>query len=221
MKLSSRLMAIASLVPEKSYIADVGSDHGELPLYLLETNKIGGAMAIENKKGPFSRLSFSVNNSLYADKILLSLSDGISKLTPNVDTLVLAGMGGLLIKRILLSHPSNLLNVKCIIIDPHKEKEDAILALASLSYRISEAIFLIDKDKPYFIFKGTKSLNPVSYSQEELYLGPTLKEKHDETWVTYFQKEKERMEQLLLLPLPVNKKKDYQTKISYIEEGTK
>lgn len=221
MKLSSRLKTIADLVPVGSYLADVGSDHGELPLYLLEEKKIIGALAIENKSGPFSRLSLAITSSPYASQVVLSLSDGISKLTPNVNTVVLAGMGGLLIKKILLSHSDNLKKVNTIIIDAHKEKEDAIMALSSLSYKIVEANFLIDKGKPYFIFKATKSLDKVSYSREECYLGPTLKEKHDESWKQYFLSEEERMEKLLLLPLDEEHKKDYQMKISYIKEGIK
>jgi tRNA (adenine22-N1)-methyltransferase len=221
MKLSSRLQAIANLVPIGSYIADVGSDHGELPLALLEEEKIVGALAIENKPGPYKRLSLAVHSSDYGEKVSLSLSDGISKLNDEVNVVVLAGMGGLLIKKILLAHFENLQKVGTIIIDPHKEKEDALVALASLHYRVKEAIFLFDKGEPYFIFKTVKTQEDVTYSKEELYFGPTLKERGETIWKDYFLSEKERMKQLLLLPLNEKRRRDYQAKISYIEETIK
>ncbi|MFA6620507.1 MAG: tRNA (adenine(22)-N(1))-methyltransferase TrmK, partial [Bacilli bacterium] len=73
MMLSKRLACVASFVTSGSFIADVGSDHAQLPLFLLSEGKIRGAMAIENKVGPYERMEKAVRSSPYQDKIILSL----------------------------------------------------------------------------------------------------------------------------------------------------
>ena len=50
--LQPRLQAIADLVPQGSRIADVGTDHGYLPIYLLQRNRISCAIATDIRPGP-------------------------------------------------------------------------------------------------------------------------------------------------------------------------
>ena len=119
MKISDRLKAVASLIKENANVADVGADHGLLEIYLINEGKVNSILAIENKTGPFSILK----NNLKDYDVKLSLSDGISEIDETVDTIVLAGMGGILISDILNSHKEKLTNIKQIIVDAHRVED--------------------------------------------------------------------------------------------------
>ena len=75
MKLSKRLSFIASFVDNHMIIADIGSDHGYLPYYLLENKIINKAYACDNKIGPYQNLLSTFNNSSF--DILLSANNVI------------------------------------------------------------------------------------------------------------------------------------------------
>ena len=55
LRLSERLKLVASFVPEGSRVADIGTDHGYVPIYLAETGKIKSALAMDVRKGPLAR----------------------------------------------------------------------------------------------------------------------------------------------------------------------
>ena len=102
MQLSLRLCAIADMVTEGNKLVDVGCDHGYLPVYLLLNKKIPGAVAADVRKGPLSRAEEHIFQYGLEEYIETRLSDGLSAIAPGEgDTLVIAGMGGPLMERIL------------------------------------------------------------------------------------------------------------------------
>ena len=105
MKLTDRLLKIASLVGENKKIADIGTDHGYIPVYLLNNNKINYAILADVNKGPLENARKEVKNNKLENKVDLRLGSGLEVLKINeVDEIIIAGMGGILI--------SELLNVK-------------------------------------------------------------------------------------------------------------
>ncbi|HAT55745.1 MAG TPA: tRNA (adenine(22)-N(1))-methyltransferase TrmK, partial [Lactobacillus sp.] len=101
--LSKRLAAVASYVPKSARIADIGSDHAYLPVYLAKRNQIAFAVAGEVVDGPFENAVSEIAAQRLTDKIDARLGDGITVLRPEdrIDTIVIAGMGGTLISDIL------------------------------------------------------------------------------------------------------------------------
>ena len=96
--LSERLSAAASLVKGGGILADIGTDHGYLPIYLIQSGKIEKAIAADIGKMPLENARKSVVQYELADKIELRLSDGLNSFRENeVDEIVFAGMGGTLI----------------------------------------------------------------------------------------------------------------------------
>jgi tRNA (adenine22-N1)-methyltransferase len=220
MSLSKRLLCVADLVPEGAYIADVGSDHAQLPLFLLAEGKIPGAEAIENKPGPYLRMAKAVGASPFADRIVLSLSDGLAELVPPVDTLVLAGMGGRLILKILKDHPEKLEPIKTIVVDAHEERPLVIRELGRLSYRLGRAAFFFDEGIAYDVMRFEKAEAPIDYSPKECLFGPThLTADPGEDFRQYWSKEEERYAGLLKASaLPEETRADYQRRIALIKE---
>lgn len=95
MKLGARLNALVAMIPLGSRIADVGTDHAYLPMYLIMSGQIEAAVAIDVHTGPFRSACDAVQRAGLADKISVRLGDGLSVVTPGeADVAVMAGMGG-------------------------------------------------------------------------------------------------------------------------------
>ena len=102
MKIDARLLAVAELVSDGAYLADVGTDHAYLPIHLAEQGKISGAVASDIHKGPLESAEKNIREAGFSDKICTVLTDGLQGLEPYpVTDVVIAGMGGLMIKGIL------------------------------------------------------------------------------------------------------------------------
>lgn len=206
---SNRLEVIASFVDNGSIVADVGSDHCQVPILLCKQGKCSHIQAIENKKGPYKRMCNEIFKSGYSSIISPSLSDGISELEKEIDTLIIAGMGGRLIKRILESNAKELSHINTIIIDAHSDSELIFKYMASISYKLEENKFIYDAGKPYDIQKWMKVEKLEDYSEEDVLFGPLNIKREPETWIYYWSCEAHRIEEILAsgnLPNEINDK---------------
>ena len=94
-KISKRLMTVASLVSEGNILADIGTDHGYVPIYLVEQGKIPRAIAMDINAGPLACAKEHIAEHGMSDYIETRLSDGLEALLEGeAETLLLAGMGG-------------------------------------------------------------------------------------------------------------------------------
>ncbi|MEX2414690.1 MAG: class I SAM-dependent methyltransferase [Paenibacillaceae bacterium] len=119
-KLSLRLKMIADQVPQSSRMADIGSDHALLPVYLAQQGIIESAIAGELNEGPFLAASKQVQQADLGHIISVRHGDGLSVLHANeVDTIVIAGMGGSTMVSILDQGLDCLAGVKRLIMQPN------------------------------------------------------------------------------------------------------
>lgn len=165
MKISNRLKVIASFIKDNSNVIDVGADHGLLEIYLLEQNKVNSLFAVENKVGPYSILK----NNLKDYNVTLSLSDGISEMPEYVDTVVIAGMGGILISDILKAHKEKLTNVKQIVVDAHRDNRLVRETICNLGYYIEKEQIVFENNKYYSVISFLKGHQ--DYNEDELEWG--------------------------------------------------
>ena len=196
------------MVPENAYLADVGSDHALLPISLVEKGKIEWAEAIENKMGPFLRMQDSINKAGLSNHISSMLADGIAKLNDGVDTVVIAGIGGMLACDILESHPENLGQIKTIILDPHRDLITVRQRISSLGYHIVDEE-LVYEDKIYYsILKFEKGDAPVMDSYD-LTFGPIIRQKKGKVYAQYLLEQKAKLNILLNKGLPQKQRDHY------------
>lgn len=220
--LSFRLAKIASFVDEGSFVADVGSDHGALPIYLINSGKVPFVEAIENKKGPFERLKKAVGeNVLEKEKILLSLSSGLSDLDKRINEVVIAGMGGKLISSILLEHKEKLENVDILILDAHSEWDVVLSTLALLNYQVIEESFFFESDVFYSLWKAKKSEEKVSYSKAEMLFGPIESHRKGKDWQRFALAKEKQWKEILKKDISEEKRKDIEEKLSLLMEVRK
>lgn len=102
MKLSNRLRAIADWVPEGARFADIGTDHGYLPVWLLKNRIVPFAIAADLRESPLNTAIQTAKRYGVEDKVSFRLCDGLVGINPDeVDTVSIAGMGGETIAGIL------------------------------------------------------------------------------------------------------------------------
>ena len=105
-KLDSRLSAVADFVREGKTVADIGTDHAYLLAYLLQQGIIKKGIAADLRKGPLENARKTLIESDQLEKVNLILSDGLDELKKgDCEDIVIAGMGGILIKEILERTP--------------------------------------------------------------------------------------------------------------------
>ena len=104
--ISKRLLCCASMVQSGSRVADIGTDHGYLGIYLLQSGAARHVIACDLRKDPLENARRNAKLFGVDGAMELRLSDGLEKILPDeVDTVVMAGMGGDLIQKILSQCP--------------------------------------------------------------------------------------------------------------------
>jgi hypothetical protein len=101
-ELSERMKAICEMVTENSRVCDVGCDHGLVAAYLLVTGKASFVIASDLREKPLQKAVLLKEELGLTDTLSIRLADGLSAVKPGeVDTVIIAGMGGKLIRDIL------------------------------------------------------------------------------------------------------------------------
>lgn len=149
-KLSNRLLTVASLVTKGNVLADVGTDHGYIPIYLLQKELIPRAIAMDINAGPLERAKEHVAQFGLGDYIETRLSDGVNALTPGeADSILIAGMGGGLVLHILSDGEAVCRQAKELILQPQSELERVRAYLWMNGYVILEENIVLEDEKFY------------------------------------------------------------------------
>lgn len=204
MNLSLRLKAIYDMVPY-SVTADIGSDHGKLMIALFNDGRIPKGYAVENKKGPYDRLVKALTEANIEEDVVPLFSDGITDLPPSVGTIVLAGMGGDNILKILLDHPEKLKHVQTIIVDAHTNTPKLRKEISDMGFIIADEK-MIEEDHIYYeIIKFIRS-DVAFYSDQDIEFGPILRKEQSSLFKQKYEERIKEIEYLLSnKTLPENK----------------
>ena len=150
MQLSLRLSAIADMVTTGNRLVDVGCDHGYLPVYLIQQKKIPSAIAMDVRKGPLSRAKEHIRQYGLEEYIQTRLSDGLENLKAGEgDTLVIAGMGGPLMERILTDGQSVRDSFSELILQPQSDIPHFRRFIQSQGWKIVEEKMVEEEGKFY------------------------------------------------------------------------
>ena len=190
-------------------MADVGSDHALLPIYLLENKKIKWCQAIENKNGPYVRMKTAINEAGFSSFVDCSLSDGLDELNDEVDSIVLAGIGGLKTIEILEKNKHKLHHVDSIIVDPHRDIAKVRKYITSLGYIIEDEKVLCEDKIYYSIIKFRKSNVKVNYSESQYLFGPINLIKREEVFIDWLNLQKKKVNDILNGPMLDKAKRAY------------
>lgn len=189
MKLSKRLQTIADFVKKGAVVADIGTDHAHIPIYLIKNNIISKAYACDINKGPLEKAKENIN--YYGVKnIELRLSNGLEKLkTDEADTVIIAGMGGELITDILERGRRFFDTERKFILSPHTKIDEVRKYLLSNGFEITKEDMCIDEGKFYTVMEAKYTENKEMYSEAELLYGKYLIENKHPVLLRFLKKE--------------------------------
>ena len=149
-RLSERLRAVADLVGEGLVLADVGTDHGYVPVYLCQQRRIPRAIAMDIRPGPLARAREHILQYGLQAYIETRLSDGVGALSPGeADAIVIAGMGGGLAVRILSDGQEVCHVAKELILQPQSELYRVRSYLAEHGYAVDAEEMVAEDGKFY------------------------------------------------------------------------
>ncbi len=154
-----RIETIASLISsDNGDLLDIGSDHGYLPLLLLKGGFSSKLYASENKLGPFNNLT----NSLKGTDITCLFGDGLEVYQENIKQVVIAGMGGRLISKILDEGKIHLASIERLILEPQTDEDEMRRCLNDLKWKQIYGVYIKEKGHIYPIeiyVKGEEKLS--------------------------------------------------------------
>jgi len=175
MKLSKRLAALVDYVPQGAVVADIGTDHGFVPIYLLQEGISPSAIAGDIKEGPLSSADKAVVEAQLEDKIDLRLGDGLSILRPGeAGVIIIAGMGGSTIKEILEKGQEVLARVNRLILQPMVAAGQLRLWLVDNGWNIVDETLVAEEERIYEIIVAEHGNPEEDWDQVEIELGPRL-----------------------------------------------
>ena len=213
MSLSKRLSEIYALVDSGSNLADIGSDHGQLVIELAKNNKCNKIFCNDNKVGPFNILKNAIESYKF-NNVTVSLSNGISKLPDDIDTVVIAGMGGDLIIDILSKHMEKLNHVQTLILAPNTNEKEVRKSICDFGYKILTEKIIYEKHF-YEIIKFVKGNE--KYTELDYEFGPILRKEKNTVFQNKYQEELEKLNKLLKKELPKSKIDDILNRIERIK----
>ena len=205
--LSERLLHIAGQIRAGQTLADVGCDHGYLPIYLVQKGCMQRAIAMDINEGPLQRAVEHIEREALGAYIQTRQSDGLEKLSPGeADAVIIAGMGGNLTIDILTRGENVVRTLDQLILEPQSELAAVRAFLRENNYFVEAEDLVLEDGKYYPIlrvlpkrssdvltFSGESGLSPAVLDA----YGHRLLAAHHPVLLSFLQKEKKQCEQIL------------------------
>ena len=153
-QLDSRLQLCASMVRENCKLADIGTDHAYLPIWLVKKEIIPKAIAADINMGPLQKAAFNIRRYSIGKKVDARLSDGLELIFPNeVDDIVIAGMGGELISTIIEKAPWLKDQEKHLILQPMTSELELRNYLTQNGFAVKQEQAVRDGERIYTVMQ--------------------------------------------------------------------
>lgn len=169
MKLSARLEKIVDLVGKDVRLADIGTDHGYIPIELLKSEKINYAILSDINKGPLENARKEIERQGLVNKTDLRLGSGLEVLDTNeVDQVIIAGMGGILISDLIEKKLDLCKKLDKMILQPMQAQEDLREYLNMRGFYIIEEHLVKEDFRLYeimeVVYRGkVEEIDPIYY----------------------------------------------------------
>ncbi len=195
--LSERLQMVADQMLSGGVVADIGCDHGFTSIYLVSSGKAQGAIAMDVNEGPLQRAARHIKECGLEKQIALRLSDGTASLEPGeADTILISGMGGALMEKILRAHPQVIATAKELVLSPQSEVYRVRRCLHELGFRIAREEMVQDMGKYYVVMRAVPGTEHYSEAMEYTYGRDLIRRKHP-VFQQYMQAENRRVAKIL------------------------
>lgn len=201
MKINDRLKHIGDLVEANSFCLDIGCDHAFLDIYLVKQNKNIKAIASDIAEGPVKQARENIKREGLEDIIEVRLGNGLDTYSDEVNTVIIAGMGGRNMIGIFKNNMKVLKKIDTIIVSPNNYQIDVKKFLTKNGFYIDDEELVKEKKFIYQIIKFKRGRK--HYTRKEFFFGPVLLKKKDNLFEEYYKREKLSRE-ILISILPKN-----------------
>lgn len=168
------MKAIISLVRKGESVADIGCDHGYIPIVLYKTGISPKCIASDVKEGPVRIAKENILQFRASEGVETRIGDGLTVLRPGeADTAVITGMGGRTILGIL-SQKWDVASGMNMILSPQSEVDEVRRFLAEKGFRIEEECFVKEDNKYYPVIRALYTGEFYLLNEEEALFGPML-----------------------------------------------
>lgn len=204
-----RLNTLAKMVDTGSRVADIGTDHAYLPIELVKTGKIDYAIASDIAKGPLENAKKDIARAGLSGQIEIRLGSGLETITHDdqIDTVVIAGMGGKLMTDILATAWNKDYHFSNLVLEPNIGEAGVRNWLMMHNYEIVSEKLIVEAGHTYELIKAKLTKEKHDLTEEEIFFGPYILQKKNPV---FYQKWRGQLEynHRLLNNLKKAKKKD-------------
>ena len=189
MRLNGRLKMIADHIPQCVTLTDVGTDHAYIPIYATKIGLCEKALAADLRAGPLKMASNNIKKYGLADKIETRLGDGLKPVLLNeCDVIVIAGMGGPLIRDILSTSIEKAKRARVLLLQPNNAVEALRMWLYEYGFLIENEHLTRDAGKLYILFQAKWNNSPIIKDEFTYYIGDKIFEGNEEYLQSYLKK---------------------------------
>ena len=178
------------MITQGAYVADIGTDHGYLPAWLVKNGICTRVIAADKRPGPLARAVQTASIWGVKEHIQFLISDGLDEIDPHgVDTVVMAGMGGETMVDILSRAPWTLQYDVHLILQPQSKLADLSNWLLSTGYAVRDARLVEDTGRIYIILSVCGRDQYVQFSNAEIHICRILLENQDPLLPAYLNQQ--------------------------------
>ncbi len=202
MQLTKRLAAVANFVPRDAHVADIGTDHAYIPIYLVTNSITNFCIATDINKGPILKAHRNLlKYQIDTQHIILKQAKGLQGIREyNLDTIIISGMGGYLTIDILKNDLDVVKGIKQLILQPQQDIPEIRRFLHSIKFKIDDEVFLEDEGKYYTILSASHGKEKYEHEYEYVY-GKILIQKNNSDFNKWMY---ERDEQLMCIKMQLS-----------------
>lgn len=149
-ELSKRMQSVADMIQPCDAVGDIGCDHAFVSIYLVEQHRAKRVIASDVRRGPIAIAKRNIEAMNLSDQIEIRMGDGLDTIVPGeVNAVVLAGMGGMLMIDILERGEEVVTRCDQLVLQPQSDIEKVRRYLAEKGYHLADEQMLIDAGKYY------------------------------------------------------------------------
>ena len=209
---SERMIAIVGMI-EYEQIADIGTDHGYIPIFACLSGYVKSAIGCDILPGPLSTAEKNIKEYNLQDHISLRLGNGLTPLKiGEADTIIITGMGGKTIIDILNMKQNNRYvakTAKQLILSPQSSVPSVRRIVHDFGFIIKNEIMMKENNRYYNILNCV--VGSETYSPEEYLLGKILIQEKSDYFVEYLQSEIMHIKKILDKPIDSKKRKELES----------
>ncbi len=180
LNLKGRLKLIADKVPKCNVLADIGTDHAYIPIYLVQNGVCQKAIASDVKIGPVKMASNNISLYKLSEKIETRLGNGLDTIEINeADSIIIAGMGGTLLTELLEANKPKAVSTKTLVLQPMNDLHVVRKWLYENAFEIYDEEMVAEGPKFYCVLSANFNGIKKEYSDFELHVGQSLINKKD------------------------------------------